>query len=85
MACAGLVIEVLFGLLHVIPQELAARVVEAGVHWNSTTVLNLCFIPLAVVLVVRFLSTGGLPMLRMMGGAPDGGAAHDRHAGHLQG
>ena len=31
---------------------------------------------LAAALPIRFFTTGGLPMLRMMGGAPD--AEHDR-------
>jgi hypothetical protein len=50
-----------------------------GVRWNYTTWLNIVFLLLAMLLVIRFVRTGGIPMLRMMGGAPDAG--HD-HGGH---
>ena len=36
-----------------------------------TTWLNIAFLILAAALVVRFARTGGLAMLRMMGGSPD--------------
>jgi hypothetical protein len=42
------------------------------VSWNYTTWLNIVFLLLAAVLVFRFVRTGGLPMLRMMNGEPDG-------------
>jgi uncharacterized membrane protein YraQ (UPF0718 family) len=70
MVAAGLVVELLFGGLGLIPEQRAAKVVEASVTWNYTTVLNLVFLALAVVLVVRFLRTGGPAMLKMMGGPP---------------
>ena len=38
----------------------------ASITWNYTTVLNIVFLALAAALVVRFVRTGGLPMLRMM-------------------
>jgi uncharacterized membrane protein YraQ (UPF0718 family) len=53
---------------------------EAGISWNYTTWLNIAFLILAAVLVVRFIRTGGIPMLRMMGGLPD--TEHDH--GHDQ-
>ena len=40
--------------------------ITEGVHWNYTSVLNILFLVLAAILVIRFLRTGGLPMLRMM-------------------
>jgi uncharacterized protein len=49
---------------------------HAGISWNYTTWLNIVFITLAAALVVRFVATGGLPMLQMMGGSPDGEHAH---------
>jgi hypothetical protein len=70
MVAAGLLVELLFGGLGLIPEQRAAKVVEASVTWNYTTVLNLVFLGLAAVLVVRFLRTGGPAMLRMMGGPP---------------
>ncbi|HEY4865791.1 MAG TPA: permease [Candidatus Dormibacteraeota bacterium] len=76
MVAAGYAIEVLFGLLHLIPHERAAKVVEAGVTWNYTTFLNLGFLVLAGVLVVRFLRSGGRQMFKMMGGGPDDRSGH---------
>jgi uncharacterized protein len=66
MVAAGLLVEVLFGALGLVPTERNAKVVEASVTWNYTTVLNLVLLALAAVLVVRFLRTGGPEMLRMM-------------------
>jgi uncharacterized membrane protein YraQ (UPF0718 family) len=61
-----LIVELLFGVLGLIPQERRATVVEASVTWNYTTWLNLAFLVLAAMLVWRFLKTGGPEMLRMM-------------------
>jgi uncharacterized membrane protein YraQ (UPF0718 family) len=66
MVLAGYVIELLFSLLHLIPSERAAKVTEASISWNYTTFLNLAFLLVAVVLVYRFVSSGGMPMLKMM-------------------
>jgi uncharacterized membrane protein YraQ (UPF0718 family) len=71
MVCAGYVVELLFGAAGLIPAERKAMVMQAGISWNYTTWLNVAFLVLAAVLVVRFIRTGGLPMLRMMGGSPD--------------
>jgi uncharacterized protein len=70
MVAAGLLVELLFDAVGLIPKERAAKVVEAAVTWNYTTILNLVFLAVAVVLVVRFLRTGGPAMLKMMGGPP---------------
>jgi uncharacterized protein len=66
MAAAGFVVEILFGALGLIPSERDAKVVEESITWNYTTVLNLVFLVIAAVLVVRFLRTGGPAMLRAM-------------------
>jgi hypothetical protein len=70
MVAAGLLVELLFSAVGLVPQERAAKVVEAAITWNYTTVLNLVFLAVAAVLVVRFLRTGGPAILRMMGGPP---------------
>src|SRR5215211_4949225 len=70
MVAAGLVVELLFDAVGLVPQQRAAKVVEAAITWNYTTILNLVFLAVAAVLVVRFLRTGGPAMLRMMGGPP---------------
>jgi uncharacterized protein len=70
MVATGYVIELVFGQLGLVPDERDANVGDNGVSWNYTTWLNLAFLGLAAVLVVRFVRTGGLPMLRQMGGEP---------------
>jgi uncharacterized protein len=66
MAVAAVVVEGLFGVLGLIPREHQARVVEATVTWNYTTWLNIGFLLIAAFLVWRFVTTGGIDMLRMM-------------------
>jgi uncharacterized membrane protein YraQ (UPF0718 family) len=85
MAAAGYVVELLFTPLGLVPTSGHARVVEASITWNYTTWLDIVFLVLAAVLVVRFVRTGGLPMLTMMGG--DAEDSHqrqheDQHTGH---
>ena len=74
MVVAGLIVEVLFSALGLIPDERNAKVMDASVTWNYTSVLNILFLALAGVLVVRAARTGVLGMLRMMGEPPDNGA-----------
>ncbi|MEE2852147.1 MAG: permease [Actinomycetota bacterium] len=71
MVAAGYLVELIFGTAHLIPAQRNAMVLEASISWNYTTWLNIAFLVLAVVLVARFVTTGGLPMVRMMGGSPD--------------
>lgn len=66
MVAAGLVVELLFGALGLVPEERAAKVVEASVTLNYTTILNLLFLAVAALLVIRFLRTGGPAMLKAM-------------------
>jgi uncharacterized membrane protein YraQ (UPF0718 family) len=82
MVVAGFLVEVLFGAAGLIPPTRSAEVMEAGIGWNYTTWLNLAFLALAAALVFRFLRTGGVPMLRMMGGEPDVDHAHHRDDSH---
>jgi len=69
MASAGLLVDLLFKLVGLVPTGAReAKVTNAGVSWNYTTILNIIFLTLAVVLVVRyFRKGGGLAMLRAMG------------------
>ncbi|HVV20594.1 MAG TPA: permease [Pseudonocardiaceae bacterium] len=80
MAAAGYVIELIFGGLGLVPDRSSAHLPEVGISWNYTTWLDIAFLVLAAVLVVRFVRSGGLPMLRMMGGSPD--ADDMRHEHH---
>jgi uncharacterized membrane protein YraQ (UPF0718 family) len=79
MVCAGYLVELLFGASGLIPSERNATVMHAGISWNYTTWLNIAFLILAGVLAVRFIRTGGIPMLRMMGGPPVTGHQHHQH------
>jgi uncharacterized membrane protein YraQ (UPF0718 family) len=83
MVLAGYAVELIFNLVHLVPAQRHASVVEAHISWNYTTWLNIVFLVLAAVLLARFVTSGGLPMLKMMGGSPDDTA--DRHAGHNHG
>jgi uncharacterized protein len=83
MIAAGYLVELLFGSASLIPSHRSATVMHAGISWNYTTWLNIVFLALAAVLVARFMSTGGMPMLKMMGGSPD--AEHDHHHHHGDG
>jgi uncharacterized membrane protein YraQ (UPF0718 family) len=76
MAVAALIIELIFGAFALIPPERKARVIEASITWNYTTLLNLAFLVLAGLLVWRFLKTGGPAMLRMMNRPANHGSAH---------
>ena len=87
MVAAGYAIELLFGVTGLIPAKRNATVVmSAHFSWNYTTWLNIAFLILAALLVVRFVRTGGIPMLRMMGGLPEAEHTHHEgpagHAGH---
>jgi uncharacterized protein len=68
MAAAGLAVDLAFQALGLVPAARTAKVVEASITLNYTTVLNLLLLVLAAVLVARFLRTGGPEMLRMMAG-----------------
>ena len=77
MVLAGYFVELLFGALGLVPSARDAKVGEIAVHWNYTTVLDMAALFVAAGLVYRFIRTGALPMLRMMGGAPDSGHGHE--------
>jgi uncharacterized membrane protein YraQ (UPF0718 family) len=78
MIAAGYLVELLFGTANLIPSQRNATVMHSAISWNYTTWLNIVFLAAAAVLVARFVATGGIPMLRMMGGSPD---AEHEHCG----
>jgi uncharacterized protein len=71
MAAAGYATELLFHPLGLVPTVRSTTITEIGVHWNYTTWLNIAFLLLAAALLIRFVRSGGLPMLTMMGGTPE--------------
>jgi hypothetical protein len=66
MVFAALVIEFLFDLLGLIPSQRSAQIVEMSISFNYTTVLNIIFLAIAALLLVRFFRTGGPRMLAHM-------------------
>jgi uncharacterized protein len=66
MAFAGLVVEVLFGALGLVPTERRALVSEATIALNYTSALNVAFLALAAILLVRAYTTGVGKMVAMM-------------------
>jgi uncharacterized membrane protein YraQ (UPF0718 family) len=81
MVIAAYIVEFLFSGLGLVPAERTAKVAGQGIQWNYTTFLNIIFLLLAAALLVRFFRSGGRPMLKMMGGAPDE-PDHAHHACH---
>jgi uncharacterized membrane protein YraQ (UPF0718 family) len=80
MAAAGLLVELLFDAVGLVPSgPRHAKVIEASVHVNYTSFLNVLFLAIAAILVVRFLRTGGARMLKMMDKPMDDGSGHDGH------
>src|SRR5260370_17473946 len=56
----------LWSLDGIIPTNRQVVAITEGIQFNYISVLNILFLLLAAVLVIRFLHTGGQPMLRMM-------------------
>jgi uncharacterized protein len=85
MVAAGFAVELIFGGAGLVPSgSRTAKVVEAHVAWNYTTVLNIVFLALAALLLWRFFRTRGLAMLHMMNRPmeeheADGGTAAHGH------
>ncbi|WP_134427230.1 permease [Mycobacterium ulcerans] len=82
MVVAGYLIELIFGATNLIPRQRSATVLHAGISWNYTTWLNIIFLGIAAVLVTRFITSGGMPMLRMMGGSPEAEGHQHGHQCH---
>ncbi len=82
MVAAGYLVELLFDTTGLIPRQRNATVMEASISWNYTTWLNIVFLVIAAVLIVRFVTSGGAPMLRMMGGSPAATDGHHDHSHH---
>ena len=67
---------------NLIPSERKAKVIEASVTLNYTTVLNVVFLVLAALLVWRYFARGGgLRMLKMMNAPIGQEHAHEHDHG----
>jgi uncharacterized membrane protein YraQ (UPF0718 family) len=88
MVGAGYVVELVFGGAGLVPANRRTAVMDNAVRWDATTVLDIISLVVAAALLVRFVRSGGMPMLREMGGDPpaDGtnACAHDsaHHGAH---
>src|SRR5439155_1305978 len=83
-ALAGLLIGLLFQLLGLVPTHHPVVALVTGPTLNYTSVLNVIFLGIMVLMGWRFLRTGGLEMLRMMERPADEHGHHD-HAAHQDG
>src|SRR2546421_9894211 len=70
MALAGFLISLAFQALGWVPVRHAFNFAEAAPTWNYTTFLNILFLIVVAVLLVRFLRRDGVEMLRTMNTPP---------------
>jgi uncharacterized membrane protein YraQ (UPF0718 family) len=75
MVAAGYIVEIVFGALGLVPSTRHAKIVDAHVTLNGDTGLNVIFLAITAALVIRFVKTGGLDMLKMMNRA----SGHSEH------
>ena len=66
MVAAGLAVGALFTALGWVPRNRNVAVFSTSVTWDATTFLNIAVLVVIALLLVRFLRTGGVAMLRMM-------------------
>jgi uncharacterized membrane protein YraQ (UPF0718 family) len=85
MVLAGYAIEFLFGAIGLIPSGRHAKVEEMSITLDYTSVLNILFLVLAALFVFKFVRTGGVPMLRGMGGGPEPAHGHSEGGAHAHG
>ncbi len=71
MVLAGYIVEILFSALNIIPTQRNIEVMTSGIAMNYTSVLNIVFLALAVILLIRFFRTGGPAMLKEMEKPPE--------------
>jgi YHS domain-containing protein/uncharacterized membrane protein YraQ (UPF0718 family) len=74
MAMAGFLVGGAFQLLGLAPTNHHVTVFETQPTWNYTTFLDIAFLVLMAVLAWRFLTTGGIEMLRAHARRPEAGA-----------
>ena len=74
MALAGFLIGGAFKLLGLAPTNHHVTVFETRPSWNYTTFLDIGFLVLMAVLAWRFVTTGGIEMLRAHARRPEAGA-----------
>jgi uncharacterized membrane protein YraQ (UPF0718 family)/YHS domain-containing protein len=83
MALAGFLIGGAFQVLGLAPTNHHVTVFETQPTWNYTTFLDLVFLILVALLAWRFVTTGGIEMLKAHNRKPEAGAklVHDQVCG----
>ena len=79
MVVAGLVVGGLFQVLGLTPAHHFITAFQARPELNYTSLLNVVFLAAALVFGWRFLTTGGVEMLRMMNASPDPARPERQH------
>jgi uncharacterized protein len=79
MVLAGYIVQFAFGGLGLVPTTRDAKVSEMAIHWDYTSILNLVALLIAGGLMYRFVSSGAMPMLKMMGGGPTAEPENEPH------
>jgi hypothetical protein len=67
MVLAGCLVEILFSFIGIVPSARHAKVGEITIQWNYTTALNIVALIVAAGLVIQFVRTGGMNMMKLMG------------------
>jgi uncharacterized membrane protein YraQ (UPF0718 family) len=66
MVAAGLAVGALFTALGWVPANRNVAAFNTSIAWDATTFLNIAVLVVIALLLVRFLRSGGVAMLRMM-------------------
>lgn len=87
MVVAALAVELIFGAAGLVPQQRNVSILTESITFNYTTVLNIIFAVVSIVLVVVFYKSGGPEMMSMMneGGHDHGAVGHEHHHEHGHG
>jgi len=67
MVIAGLIIEYIFKFFHLIPTSSPDFISQVNISFNYTSILNIFFAIITVLLLVKFIKIKGFKMLKMMG------------------
>ncbi|MEA9392030.1 permease [Acerihabitans sp. TG2] len=66
MVGAGALVQIIFSLLGMIPQQRDMSITQVNFELNYTAVLNIIFFLISLILIVVFLKSGGPAMMKMM-------------------
>ena len=76
MALAGFLVGAAFQLVGIVPTNHHVAVFETRPTWDYTTFLDIAFLALMAVMAWRFVTTGGIEMLRAHARHREAGAEH---------